>query len=421
MAALAARFEGVWKSYPRWLSGRRSLRSMVSPRMRATGRQSGTRWALQDVSFDLHDGEALGLIGENGAGKSTLLRLSSGLGHLTRGRISVASNVASVLSLGATMNMDLTGRENALTATLLAGVRMREARAVVDAALAFAELEEFADSPVRSYSDGMKLRLAFGVVAQLEPGLLLLDEVIAVGDLRFKEKCMTRIEELQESGTSLLFASHDLDQVAEQCDRALWLDEGRVRQAGPAAEVVEAYRESMHTETFIRTPSADDGEAEQAGGLQLRRNRFGSQELTIEQVELSGSLAAGIVESGGSLTVRMRLRREGPAIERPIVGVSVHRVEDDVVCCEASTDLDEVDLGEVQGEKIVSFRWDGLELRPGEYVVDVGVYEAEWSFAYDYHWHAYPLQVHGDNRSQAIFRPPRRRWSVEVPGSADHS
>jgi lipopolysaccharide transport system ATP-binding protein len=417
MTALAARFDGVWKSYPRWLSGRRSLRSIVSPRMRATGRQSGTRWALKDVSFDLHDGEALGLIGENGAGKSTLLRLSSGLGHLTRGRISVASNVASVLSLGATMNLDLTGRENALTATLLAGVRMRQARGVVDAALAFAELEEFADSPVRSYSDGMKLRLAFGVVAQLEPGLLLLDEVIAVGDLRFKEKCMARIEELQASGTSLLFASHDLDQVAEQCDRALWLDEGRVRHAGPAAEVVEAYRKSMHTETFIRTPAESDGDGgvESDGGLRLRENRFGSQELTIEQVEVRGSGAAGSVDPGGSLTVAMTLRREGAAIERPIVGVSIHRVEDDVVCCEASTDVDEVDLGEVQGERVVSFRWDGLELRPGEYVVDVGVYEADWSFAYDYHWHAYPLEVPGDNPAQAVFRPQRRHWSVETP------
>jgi lipopolysaccharide transport system ATP-binding protein len=418
VAALAARFDGVWKSYPRWLSGRRSLRSLASPRMRATGRQSGTRWALRDVSFDLHDGEALGLIGENGAGKSTLLRLTSGLGHLTRGRISVASNVASVLSLGATMNLDLTGRENALTATLLAGVRMREARRIVDAALVFAELEEFADSPVRSYSDGMKLRLAFGVVAQLEPGLLLLDEVIAVGDLRFKEKCMARIDELQATGTSLLFASHDLDQVAEQCDRALWLDGGVVRHAGDAEEVVEAYRESMHTETFIRTPveSDADGTVERSGGLQLRENRFGSQELTIERVELRGSLVGGVVEPDGSLSIDFTLRSQGRSIQRAVVSVAIFRVEGDVLCCQASSDEDDVVVRDVDGELQVSFRWDGIELLPGRYVVDIGAYRPEWEYAYDFHWHVYPLQVRGENGPGAIFRQRRRRWVIGASG-----
>lgn len=413
MSALRAQFEDVWKSYPRWLAGRRSLRAMASPRMRATGRRSGSRWALRDISFALRAGEGLGVIGANGAGKSTLLRLASGLGRPTRGNIAVSSNVASVLSLGAAFNADLTGRENALTATLLAGHRLAEARKTVPSVMAFAELESFADTPVRAYSDGMKLRLAFGVVAQLEPELLLLDEVIAVGDLRFQEKCMARILELRASGTSFLFASHDLEQITEQCDRALWLQEGTVRTCGEADEVVDEYREAMHTETFDRTPEPDN-EAP-TSGLVLRENRFGSQEMTIEEVRIGGA-TPGRVEPEESLSVSLLLRRDGSTIAAPIVGVSIHRVEEaDVLCCEASTDMDGVVLGDISGELLVDFHWEDIELLPGEYLVDVGVYQSDWSFAYDYHWHVYPLKVVGEDTSKAIFRPRSRRWTVARP------
>lgn len=413
MSVPRAQFEDVWKSYPRWLPGRRSIRAMASPRIRATARSSGTRWALRDVTFDLHDGEGLGLIGANGAGKSTLLRLASGLSHPTRGSIGISADVASVLSLGAAFNADLTGRENALTATLLAGIRRTEARHAVPAALDFAELESFADAPVRAYSDGMKLRLAFGVVAQLEPGLLLLDEVIAVGDLRFQEKCMARIAELRSSGTSFLFASHDLDQITEQCDRGIWLHEGSVRALGEVGEVVEEYREAMHSETFDRTPEAGSEASEE--GLVLRENRFGSQEVTIEDVRLGGS-APGRVEHGGPLSVSLRLHREGGSVASPVVGISIHRSDTegaDVVCCEASTDLDGVLLGDLSGELLVKFLWEDVELLPGEYLVDVGVYESNWSFAYDYHWHVYPLRVLGDDTSKAVFRPRNRKWTIE--------
>lgn len=408
-------FDRVWKTYPQWLAGRRSLRSTLSPKMRATARRSGSRWALREVSFTLENGEGLGLIGANGAGKSTLLRLASGLSRPTRGAIAVSTDLASVLSLGSAFNGDLTGRENASTATVLAGIRVSRTRELVHKALEFAELEAFADAPVRSYSDGMKLRLAFGVVAQLDPSLLLLDEVIAVGDVRFQQKCMSRISELRSTGMSFLFASHDLDQIVEQCDRALWLDGGHVRAVGPAEEVVASYRDAMHTTTTERTPVPDDNLPDDTG-LRLRENRFGSQEATIEDVVVAGTGRAAVVDESGSMSVTLRLKCAGRRVPNPIVGLSIHRAHDDVLCCQTSTDADGLVLPDLDGDLRVRFHWSSVPLVAGDYVLDVGLYESGWSFAYDYHWHAHQFQVAGStdaDESQAVFRAAGQQWSVE--------
>ena len=159
----------VWKAYPRWTPGSRTLKGVVSRRVPTLMRFGEQRWALRDVSFALPPGRSMGLIGHNGAGKSTLLRLIAGLGRPTRGRIDIGGDTAAVLSLGDAVDLSLTGRENAVTAGVIAGLREARARALIPAILEFAELEEYADTPVRAYSEGMKLRLAFGVVAQHRP------------------------------------------------------------------------------------------------------------------------------------------------------------------------------------------------------------------------------------------------------------
>ena len=219
-----------------------------------------------------------------------------------------------MLSLGDAFDLTLSGRENALTATLVAGVRRREAQRRLDDVMAFAELEAFADAPMRTYSDGMRLRLAFGVIAQLEPDALLLDEVIAVGDMRFQAKCMERIRELRQQGTAVVFASHDIDKVAEECSRAVWLQAGGVRLTGDAATVVGEYREAMRSDTVERTPAPAGGPE---GSLELRRNRFGSQELQIVRVEVLDGDGAPTreVATGDPLRIVLELRGE-PPVER---------------------------------------------------------------------------------------------------------
>jgi lipopolysaccharide transport system ATP-binding protein len=277
--------------------------------------------------------------------------------------------------------------------------------------LDFAELDAFADAPVRTYSEGMKLRLAFSVIAQLEPEVLLLDEVIAVGDLRFQAKCADRIAELRESGAAVLFASHSLDQVEEECDHAVWLQAGGVRAAGEAGAVVEAYRSAMRSATMESTPAPS---TEGARGLELRRNRFGSQDVTVERVELRGrdGEPARELRVGAPLTVAFDLEPHAGAVETAIVGVAIHRVSDGLICYDASTEADGVDVGRLNGTTSVSLAFERLDLLPGHYAVDVGVYAAEWEVAYDYHWQAYELAVVGRAGDKGVFRPPHS-WLVE--------
>jgi lipopolysaccharide transport system ATP-binding protein len=401
--------EGVWKSYPRYEPGERTLRGFVARRLPAFGGQE-LRWALRDVSLSAEPGEAVGVIGVNGAGKSTLLRLASGLGRPTNGSVALPDRTASVLSLGDAFDLTLSGRENALTAMLVAGLRRREAQQRLDAAMTFAELEAFAEAPMRTYSDGMRLRLAFGVIAQLEPDALLLDEVIAVGDLRFQAKCMDHIRDLRERGTAVLFASHDLDKVAEECSRAVWLQAGGVRMAGDAATVVGEYREAMRSDTVDRTP-APAGEAE--GALELRRNRFGSQELQIARVDVLDGTGAPTreVATGDPLRIVLELRGTA-AIDDPIVGVSVHRVDDGVVCWDVNTETDGVRLGRVSVATI-EVEIASVDLVPGEYAIDPGVYRGDWSYALDYHWQVYPLRVTGRGGGHGVVRPPLQ-WVVRA-------
>ena len=395
---------GVWKSFPRWSAGSRTLRGVVAQRMPLVARSRDRRWVLSDVTVEAEPGQSVGLIGPNGAGKSTLLRLAAGLGRPTRGTVERPDATAAVLSFDSWFDAELTGRENATTALVVNGWRRAEAVALLPRVLDFAELEDFADAPVRTYSEGMKLRLAFGVVAQLRPQALLIDEVIAVGDLRFQQKCMERIEELRASGTTLIVASHDLDYIVANCDRALWLQAGVVRTAGDAGAVAEEYRSAMRSTTLDRTPAATPGTRE--GVLELRRNRYGSQEATIDAVTLERE-----IQTGAGLTIGLDMSSRNGPVDNPIVGVAIHRVSDGVICYESSTESDGLRLGRLDGRLRVELSFDRLDLLPGEYRVDAGLYRADWEFAYDFHWQAYPLRVVGSRGDKGIFRPPHH-WEV---------
>jgi len=404
------RFESVWKSYPRWGGAAgRTLRGKLTRRIPGGAVPRDRRWALQDISCTFPSGLATGIIGANGAGKSTMLRLASGVGAPTLGRILLPANTASVLNLGYAFDATLSGRENAVTAALMSGMTAARARAALPQVLAFAELEAFAEAPLRTYSDGMLLRLAFGVIAQLRPDALLLDEVMAVGDLRFQDKCMDRIAEMRADGTTVVFASHSLEQVQEQCDRAIWLQGGTLRVHAEAAEVIEAYETAMRSETVDRTPRATASST--TDGLELGRNRLGSQEATIDSVRIAGHEADLTIRSGAAMSVRMEINAPQP-IASPIAVVTVQRAADGTICADLTSEASSVPLGTLEGTCEVVLRFPRLELVPGDYVADVGLYERSWAYAYDLQLGAHPFTVAGGGNHKGVYLPAHG-WTVE--------
>lgn len=229
------------KRYPRFAPERpRKIKEALFRRARDL-RSIDTFWALRDVSFTVEAGRMLGIVGGNGAGKTTLLHLIGGLGRPDEGTLGVRGRVVGLLELGAGFHPDLTGRENAFVNGVIAGLTRAEMAERFDSIVAFAGLEEFIDSPLRTYSNGMRMRLGFAIIAHTTPDVLLIDEVLAVGDLAFQKKCAERISRFKSEGCAIVFVSHDLVQVSRMCDEALWLCDGEVATHGTPDEVMESY------------------------------------------------------------------------------------------------------------------------------------------------------------------------------------
>src|SRR6202167_4629824 len=202
-------------------------------------------WALRDVSFELRQGEVVGLIGRNGAGKSTLLKILSRVTQPTVGRAEIHGRVGSLLEVGTGFHPELTGRENTYLNGAILGMGRREIDRKFDEIVAFAEVGDFIDTPLKHYSSGMQMRLAFAVAAHLEPETLLVDEVLAVGDMAFQKKCLGKMGEVASGGRTIVFVSHQLNQIRRLCEKVIWLDQGKIFQVGPTPEVAGAYETSM--------------------------------------------------------------------------------------------------------------------------------------------------------------------------------
>jgi lipopolysaccharide transport system ATP-binding protein len=241
--------EGISKLYRlgEYKAGYETLRDTVAGAARRVRRRerrhdpSSELWALDDVSFEVEAGEVVGFIGHNGAGKSTLLKILTRITPPTRGRATIRGRVGSILEVGTGFHPELTGRENVLLNGAVLGMSRREVLSKFDEIVEFSGIGQFIDTPVKRYSSGMYVRLAFAVAAHLEPEVLIIDEVLAVGDHEFQQRCMGRIEDISGSGRTVLFVSHDMQAVSRLCDRAYWLEKGRVVLDGPSESVVAQY------------------------------------------------------------------------------------------------------------------------------------------------------------------------------------
>src|SRR5580692_6516414 len=198
-------------------------------------------WALRDVSFKVDEGEVVGIIGRNGAGKSTLLKILSKITYPTSGKVRARGRVASLLEVGTGFHDELTGRENIYLNGSILGMKKREVDARLDAIIAFSGVEPFIDTPIKHYSSGMRLRLGFAVAAHLDPDVLIVDEVLAVGDAGFRKKCLNTMEDLRKGGRTVLFASHSMGALEGLCSRVIWIDDGEIRMDGVPGDVIRSY------------------------------------------------------------------------------------------------------------------------------------------------------------------------------------
>lgn len=360
-------------------------------------------WALRGVSFEVAAGEMIGVIGHNGAGKSTLLQLLGKVAHPSEGCIKMRGRVGALLDLGAGFHGDLTGRENVFVTAIVAGLPRREVARRFNQIVDFAELEGFIDNPVRTYSTGMMMRLAFSVAVHTNPQILLVDEFLSVGDLSFQAKCLNRIAEMKEHGCAIVLVSHDVNQVERLCDRALWLKHGTVVAYGEPKLVVGQYTMEMRSPTQ-QPPKLTPGGTE----LRVNENRFGSQDVEISDVRLRPN---PIIESGNSLCIEVDYQTH-QSLDSAIFSITVSQ-ENGVPCLDVNT----LDMGipyvRLQEQGTIKLTLDRLDLVGGKYFVNVGIYKQDWSYAYDFHWHVYPLTVDATLTSKGILCPPMR-WEVAI-------
>jgi lipopolysaccharide transport system ATP-binding protein len=316
-------------------------------------------WALRDVEFSVHPGEVLGIIGHNGAGKSTLLKILSRITRPTEGRAVMRGRIGSLLEVGSGFHPELTGAENILLNGAILGMSRSEVRERFDEIVAFSGVEQFLQTPVKRYSTGMYMRLAFAVAAHLEPEILVIDEVLAVGDAEFQRKCIGRMNELSRGhGRTVLFVSHNLDAVKQLCPRSIWLDNGRIRADGPTADVVNRYLE-QHVATATAGSWINMANA----------RRIGTGEIRFDRVRFDGTVdPPGLPQSGGPLRVELvvtahrSVKVASLAVRVSMPGGPVLVVADPVI----DADLP-LELG--PGEHRLRIDIESLALSPGSYTI----------------------------------------------------
>ena len=359
--------------------------------------------ALDGIDLEVAPGEAVALIGPNGSGKSTLLKLTGGILKPSSGTVEVDGRVTALIELGAGFHPEITGRENVVINGMLLGLGRREIEERMQEIVDFADIGPFIDQPVKIYSSGMYVRLGFAVAVAADPDILLIDEVLAVGDEAFTRRCLNRLARMRQRGVTMVLVSHDLDLVTSFADRALYLDRGRIVVEGPADAVAARYRsdavgDSDRDDHPPPVRKVDDN------------TRWGNGDVDIVSVELCvGENTSRLVASGGPCSLRIRYSVHKPT-EDFVFGVAWHR-SDGTQVSGHNTDLAGLVPGRLEKDGEVSCEYDSLQLSPGEYLVDVAVH-ARNGLAYDYWCDALKLRVTSEVEWPGVWSPPHRWRSI---------
>jgi len=331
-----------------------------------------TIWALRDVSFHANEGEVVGIIGRNGAGKSTLLKILSRITYPTSGEVKVRGRIAALLEVGTGFHDELTGRENVYLNGSILGMKKREVDRHFDSIVEFSGVEQFIDTPIKRYSSGMRLRLGFAVAAHLDPDVLVVDEVLAVGDASFQKKCIKAMDELRSSGRTVFFVSHNLAAVENLCSRGIWIDGGKVVMDGAAREVIASYMASFA------------GESGSGSDLSKAKNRLGSGEVRYTRLEYLSpdGTSCAMTRSGDALVLRFHYHAE-KTIRDPSFGFRLF-TEMGTLITETSHLLHGIHIPKVEpGDGYIELEIDTLNLVPGRYSLSLWITAPSGNPIYD--------------------------------------
>jgi ABC-type polysaccharide/polyol phosphate transport system ATPase subunit len=370
---------------------------------RALGAPRRDFWALRDVSFDVARGEALGIIGPNGAGKSTILKLLSGITAPTEGEITIRGRLAALIEIGSGFHPELTGRENVYLSGSILGLRRREIDQRLASIAEFSGVGAFMDSPVKFYSSGMYVRLGFAIAAHLEPDVLLVDEVLAVGDAEFQARCLRRIENLKRRGVTMIFVSHDLGVVEQICDRAVLLERGTIAASGSAHEVVTAYqRLSAGLEPVPRAADAGESDAPMRIASMTLLTARGQETLT--------------ATAGDPLTVKVVLSASA-AFDDVDVAVSFYDLEQGTLLAECTSRRRGEALTVAPGETTIDFDIPHLLFAPGIYTVGATATPAHCARPLAWRFGRTTLYVEGNESRRGSFLLPYQCHTSTTPSA----
>jgi len=365
--------------------------------------------ALDNVSFKVEKGTTFGVIGENGSGKSTLLKVVTGIAKPTSGRVVVNGKVSALIELGAGFHPEITGRENIYINGIMLGLSKKEINDKYEGIVKFAELENFIDAPVKTYSSGMYMRLGFSIAINVNPDVLLVDEVLAVGDASFVPKCLDRIQDFSRRKKTILFVSHDLSTVEKICDQVAWLKKGRIQTIGEPRRVIDAYLQDVaekQEEDFEmgKVKAGKEKKCEE----ERRENRWGKREIEIKKVKIMGldGNEKHVFSPQDGIVIEMDIEASA-SIKDFVFGIGIFNSQR-VFCYGTNTLLEDFQPVSIQGKGKAVFRIDCLNFVNGIYYLDVAVHKRD-GYPYDYHRNLYSFLITSKHKDDGIYRP-KHSW-----------
>jgi ABC-type polysaccharide/polyol phosphate transport system ATPase subunit len=408
--------EGVSKRFRLQTDRAHSIKELVTRRDRNAGVDQF--WALRDVSLEIPQGSMFALIGHNGSGKSTLLRCIAGIYRPTEGRVKVDGRISTLLELGAGFHPDLTGRENVYMNATILGMSRSQIDAVFDEIVEFAGIQDFIDSPVKIYSSGMYVRLGFSVAIHVDPEILIIDEVIAVGDEQFQRKCFDHLADLRRRGVTIVVVTHGMATVETMCDGAAWLDHGVLQMTGAAGDVASEYLKRVN-EREAEDRAADAAAAAEAAATAAGKayvpdsETWFGEDIEIDRVFFTDADGeeVGTGVTGEPLALNIAYNAHKP-VDSPVFGYTVHS-DNDVVVTGSHSKADGFDSGRVEGRGAVRFSMDPLMINPGNYSITVGITDSYVQHIYDRHYKRHPLAVRRGQAPVGVgFLDLEGEWSV---------